>query len=1040
MDSCLLYYNKNYDNPVTNPQNKGFCDKKEFKNLNSKDFKHSDFLKFIQENYDSFDVENPFKFSKDYIKLTSEQLCNTTEMSLNPQQKFAGQLVNPNTNINNMLIYHGLGSGKTCTGLVIGQAFANKNYKNIILVVPAALERQYYDEIVGSVKNDELWSCTSQCIMIDEDGNSNRGFYSNVEEQKIISQLKSSIEKQEKKLQLIPNTDLNEISKLTNRIKTNKQLLNQKQNKVAGDVSKVFTITTHDKFINSLLKVEDNKIVSIGSRLERGSSLFKDDTVLIIDEIQNLVSEVGVKYKILYLTLKYFANLNMRKVFLTATPIYDNPYEYALTINLFNPRVPFPSTKSIFNELFIGKIVEEDGRVICKNRDTNEKIDYETACLLNKDLFRYMTSGYVSYFKGGNPNAYPYKRVIELYHGMKNENKDSYIEAIRKDLTNEVKRLITKLKKSMKSNGKVEDKIEGLLFDPYNQNDASGILPISRQAINVSLSRENIDSVSKNIVDTLEETSDENIPEQFKTKYKLNKQVLDSSLDNERFTEVSTMVNTTDIKFNLESKLKNLSKVDILNKIESVSPKMKKIIDISESESRTVFVYSNWVGAGVEAFAVFLESIGYVRFPAKGPKRYFIWSPSVEKDASIINSARNTFNNPANKDGSMLKYMIGTSSIKEGVSFKNVGQVHIIDPWWNNSRIEQITARAIRLCSHTDFDPEERTVDVYRHYSVYESYFDGVADPDAEGVLDSIGADLPQDPITDMAVGIVRKIYSWVKFLTIDQRILEIANRKDALNNKFLKAIKSASVDCQLLRDGNIIRLEEHIKQLSSNDKDIYQIFYKNPSTLDVFLRKDVDDIVGWNDIRTRKYSYPTSLNFGKTFIEAEYNEELEKLTYIEDSDAIVITPKSKYLNILEDIECWDSNKKLKDLNIDGDKNYILNKTDIQQSLSKIRQLFLLEREDTINGGIMFSTDDRLKKERILTCLSAILNSKNIPLKTKNKLKQILNKVELPLNPIDKIKFIVETLGEPLSKINDYMEIYNNNPKMIEDIFNEIVK
>lgn len=1038
MESCLLYYDKNYLDPTKNPQNKGFCDKREFENINSKNFKHSDFIKYIQDNYDSFDVENPFKFSRDYIKLSSDQLCNVNEMSLNPQQKFAGQLVNPNTNINNMLIYHGLGSGKTCTGLVIGQSFANKNYKNILLIVPAALEKQYYDEIVGTIKNDELWSCTSQCVMMDQDGELSRRFYSNVEEQKTISQLKNSIDKQERTLRALPSTSLEEISKLTNRIKTSKQLLIKKQNKVSGEVSKVFTITTHDKFINSLIKIENNNIASLGSRLERGSSLLKDDTVLIIDEIQNLVSEVGVKYKILYLTLKYFANLNLRKVFLTATPIYDNPYEYALTINLFNPRIPFPTTKSIFNDLFIGKIIEEDGKLRCSRREENEKIDYQTACLINKDLFKLMTSGYVSYFKGGNPNAYPYKRIIELYHTMKLENKDSYIEALKKDLTNEVIRLIIKLKKSMKKNGKIEEKIEGLIFDPYNQSEASGILPISRQAINVSLSKENIDLISTNTINNFEDNLTENVTKSFRET--LNEEILESSLENEKFTEISTMVNTNDIKINLQNKLKNLSNVEILNKLESISPKMKKIIEISESEERSIFVYSNWVGAGVETFSVFLDSIGYVRFPAKGPKRYFIWSPSVENDATIINNARNTFNNPANKDGSMLKYMIGTSSIKEGVSFKNVGQVHIIDPWWNNSRIEQITARAIRLCSHSDLPVEERTVDVYRHYSVYESYFDGLADPDAENVLDGIGSNIQPGPITDIAIGIIRKIYSWVKFLTVDQRILEIANRKDALNNKFTRAIKSASVDCQLFKEGNIIRLEEYIRQISTTDNDLYQLFYKNPSTLDVFLRKNTENILGWNDIKTRKYSYPESLNFDRTFVEAEYNQELERLTYIDDEDAITIIPEDKYLNIPEDIECWDSNKKLKDLVIDGDKSYIMNKTDIQSSLQDIRTYFLLERRDNINEGIMFSTDDRLKIERIIGCLNGILNDKRIPTKTKNKLKKILKKIELPMDPIEKIKFIVETLGEPISKIEDYIEIYNTNPKMIEDIFNEIIQ
>ena len=43
----------------------------------------------------------------------------------------------------------------------------------------------------------------------------------------------------------------------------------------------------------------------------------------------------------------------------------------------------------------------------------------------------------------------------------------------------------------------------------------------------------------------------------------------------------------------------------------------------------------------------------------------------------------------------------------EGVSFKNVKQVHITDPWWNESRIEQILARASRYCSHSNLPSEE---------------------------------------------------------------------------------------------------------------------------------------------------------------------------------------------------------------------------------------------------------------------------------------------------------------------------------------------
>ena len=38
------------------------------------------------------------------------------------------------------------------------------------------------------------------------------------------------------------------------------------------------------------------------------------------------------------------------------------------------------------------------------------------SCILNEETVKYLCSGYISYFKGGNPIAYPYKRVITLEH------------------------------------------------------------------------------------------------------------------------------------------------------------------------------------------------------------------------------------------------------------------------------------------------------------------------------------------------------------------------------------------------------------------------------------------------------------------------------------------------------------------------------------------------------------------------------------------------------------------------------------------------
>ena len=70
---------------------------------------------------------------------------------------------------------------------------------------------------------------------------------------------------------------------------------------------------------------------------------------------------------------------------------------------------------------------------------------------------------------------------------------------------------------------------------------------------------------------------------------------------------------------------------------------------------------------------------------------------------------------------SLLKIILGTQSIMEGVDFKNVRQIHILDPWWNDSRMQQVIARGIRLCSHRDLSSGERVVDVFIHLSTLGS-------------------------------------------------------------------------------------------------------------------------------------------------------------------------------------------------------------------------------------------------------------------------------------------------------------------------------
>lgn len=65
-------------------------------------------------------------------------------------------------------------------------------------------------------------------------------------------------------------------------------------------------------------------------------------------------------------------------------------------------------------------------------------------------------------------------------------------------------------------------------------------------------------------------------------------------------------------------------------------------------------------------------------------------------------------------------WVIGiTGAGAEGISLKCCRSVHIMEPYWNNVRLDQVKGRAIRICSHKDLPYEQRTVDIYTYYSVF---------------------------------------------------------------------------------------------------------------------------------------------------------------------------------------------------------------------------------------------------------------------------------------------------------------------------------
>lgn len=129
-----------------------------------------------------------------------------------------------------------------------------------------------------------------------------------------------------------------------------------------------------------------------------------------------------------------------------------------------------------------------------------------------------------------------------------------------------------------------------------------------------------------------------------------------------------------------------------------------------------------------------------------------------------------------NRTGSLVRVFMITQSGAEGISLFNTRQVHVMEPYWNNVRIEQVIGRAIRLCSHMNLPWDDRVVNVYTYLSVFS---------DAQKSVNK-------------TTGAVPFVVSIDNFRTTDENLFEIAKLKQTLADGLFEIAQSAASDCAL--------------------------------------------------------------------------------------------------------------------------------------------------------------------------------------------------------------------------------------------------
>ena len=281
-------------------------------------------------------------------------------------------------------------------------------------------------------------------------------------------------------------------------------------------------------------------------------------------------------------------------------------------------------------------------------------------------------------------------------------------------------------------------------------------------------------------------------------------QVLEEDVDKtdefkEEFMAVQRQVSIACYK-RRKSVSKNIKAV--IENIPEYCPKIEKLLEVINNNPGKHVVYSNFVQSGLRVVEAVLKKAGWRSWnDAEGAakhKVYALWDGSV-KDAdkqmikSIVNARDNIF-------GEKIRVILGSPSVKEGVSFKHIQHIHLLDPVWNQSAKTQVEGRAIRYCSHVDIDP-------VRHA------------PLKRQVMVNIYKLMPRPD------GLVKR--------TCDQTIYEeIIERKKRLISAGERALKKVAIDHYLFRNMYADKKHNTPKSADSHidlgpDGDIY-LFKKN--------------------------------------------------------------------------------------------------------------------------------------------------------------------------------------------------------------------
>ena len=676
------------------------------------------------------------------IEAFSNYLCENPIFELMPHQLFVRNFISRNTPYNSILLYHGLGSGKTCSAIGIAEeireyAKQTGSSQRIMVVASSNVQDnfrlQLFDERNLKLENGNwtIKSCIGNKLLKEINPTGEKG----LKEEDIISQA---------------NTIINSNYAFMGYL----QLANYIIEHVLVPTSSSYTASQKRELeIQNIKKFFNNRLI-------------------IIDEVHNihLNNPKTNENKIakLLLTVAKYAE-NMKLVLLSATPVYNSVKEIIWLTNLMN-------VNDKRSEIEVGDIFASDGSFV-KAKKGRESGD---------ELLRRKLTGYVSYVRGENPYTFPFRVYPDFFAPERTFLKREYPS---KTMSHKpIRESLKHLNGRLYINQIGEEQERGYLFLVENMVSLSkrkgdGLFFLDTSKEMKEPNYENMESYGYSELQAplqalimmypsplLNKLGDEPVSKEFfkeVSRQIIGKDGLRAVMDfKEEQTEIELNPTRAEAeerqtlaifrKYNFEYK-KGVERIFHKDHLHKYSSKIANICECIRKSRGIVLIYTQYIDGGIVPMALALEEMGFTRTgtPQHGqpvlplfkkqtmrstgprtavePLNAIDLRPQSEVDKSQFTQAKYmiltgdkyfSYNNAddikiaTNKDnieGKNVRVILISKAASEGLDFKCIRQVHILDPWYNLNRIEQIIGRGVRNMSHCGLEFKERNVEVYLH-------------------------------------------------------------------------------------------------------------------------------------------------------------------------------------------------------------------------------------------------------------------------------------------------------------------------------------